>query len=59
MDDGSQWLGVLFMLGALIVCAPWALRVLRTDRRVPHYIAAWLFIALALGLIYQFFGPFR
>ena len=59
MGDSSQWLSVLFMVGALVVCAPWALRVLRTDRRVPHYIALWLCIALVLGLIYQFVGPIR
>ena len=58
MVDGVSWMGVLFLLGALAVCAPWALQVLRSDRRVPHYIAMWLCIALVLGLIYQLFGPF-
>ena len=59
MGGGTDWLRILFLLGALAVCAPWAIRVFRTDRRVPHYIALWLAIGLALGLIYEAFGPFR
>ena len=58
MGGGFDWFGVLMMATALAICAPWAIRVLRTDRRVPHYIAMWLAIALVLGLIYQIFGPF-
>ncbi len=58
MGGGFDWFGVLMMATALAICAPWAIRVLRTDRRVPHYIAMWLAIALVLGLIYKIFGPF-
>ena len=59
MGDTTDWLNVLLMLCALAICAPWAIRVLRSDRRVPHYIALWLGIGLLLGLVYEFFGPFR
>ena len=58
MGDGTDWLRILLMLSALAVCAPWALRVIRTDRRVPQYIAIWLGLVLVLGLIYELFGPF-
>lgn len=58
MGDSTEWLRILMMVAALAICAPWALRVLRTDRRVPQYIAIWLGIALILGLIYEVFGPF-
>jgi len=58
MGDSTDWLRILLMLGALAVCAPWAFRMLRTDRRVPQYIAIWLGVILLLGLIYEVFGPF-
>ena len=58
MGDGTEWLRVLMLAAALVICAPWAIRVIRTDRRVPHNIAMWLGIALLLGLVYEVFGPF-
>ncbi len=58
MGDGTDWFRILMMLSALAICAPWAFRVVRTDRRVPQYIAIWLGVVLILALIFQIFGPF-
>lgn len=58
MGGGTDWFRILLLVSALAICAPWAVRVLRTDRRVPHYVAMWLGIAVLLGLVYELFGPF-
>ncbi len=56
MDSAISWTSLLYLLGVLVLVGP-ALWALRRNRRWPVYLAAWLGIALALGLAYRVFGP--
>ena len=57
MGGSSEWLSVLYLLGALLLIGPAAFRRLRHNRRAPVYLAAWLGIAVLLALGYRLFAP--
>ncbi len=50
-------IGLVWLVGALILVGPSAVRVVRGNPNALTYVALWLGIALALGLGYRFFGP--
>ena len=54
-SGGWMWMSLLLLLGAFILVAPAAWRIVRR-RRAPVYLALWLGVALVFALIYQWSG---
>ena len=53
MGSETNWLPILYMLGALILVAPVLLRVFRAGKTL-QYVMIWLAIVVVIGLAYRF-----
>ena len=53
MGSETNWLPILYMLGALILVAPVLLRVFRAGKTL-QYVMIWLAIVMVIGLAYRF-----
>ena len=53
MGSETNWLPIIYLLGALILVAPVLLRVFRSGKTL-QYLALWLAIAVVIGLAYRF-----
>ena len=53
MGSETNWLPILYLLGALILVAPVLLRVFRADKTL-QYVMIWLAIVMVIGLAYRF-----
>ena len=53
MGSETNWLPILYLLGALILVAPVLLRVFRAGKTL-QYVMIWLAIVMVIGLAYRF-----
>lgn len=53
MGSETNWLPILYLLGALVLVAPVLLRVFRSGKTL-QYVVIWLAIVVVIGLAYRF-----